>query len=58
VEIRYKGNEELIPQELPSYAEVAIDFEKDYDEFWKASRTSSILKLLDRLSAEVRLGMG
>lgn len=49
--MRYKGTEELIPQELPSYAEVTIDFEKDYSKFWKESRTSSILKLLESKSS-------
>ena len=48
--IRYEENDKLIPEKLPSYAEVTIDFEKDYDKFWKKGRTSLMLKLLEEKS--------
>lgn len=52
--IRYKGTEELIPEEFPSYADINIDFDKDFEKFWKESRTSLVLKLLeDKSSLEV-----
>ncbi|MFH1752813.1 MAG: TolC family protein [Candidatus Omnitrophota bacterium] len=52
--IRYNGREELIPEEFPTYADINIDFGKDFERFWRESRTSLILKLLeDQSSLEV-----
>lgn len=49
--IRYNGSEELIPEESPSYADINIDFGRDFERFWKESRTSLILKLLEDKSS-------
>ena len=52
--LRYKGRGDLIPEESPSYADIDIDFDKDFEKFWKESRTSLVLKLLeDKSSLEV-----
>lgn len=52
--IRYQGTRVLQPQRSDRYADVEIDFKHDYEVFYKQSRTSKILRLLeDKTSLEV-----
>ncbi len=48
--IRYDGAEELAPKEPDLYAEVYVDFDKDYEAFRQDSRTYEALDLLEKKS--------
>jgi len=49
--IRYRGDEEIVPQKPNVYADLMISFDRDFEKFKKESRTYQVLRLLEDKSS-------